>query len=87
MIHGMSLTFRRAQLADLGAEFAELAGDLAAAAQQLGRGAAQGGAVQIQRDAAHHAGDILLLEAGGSAVLAFGRAIVAGLDDAAVKMV
>lgn len=87
VIHGMALAFSSALVTRVGAELAESRGEFAAATQQFDGGAAQRGAVEIKGNAAHHAGDVLLLQARRGAVLTFGSAAVAGLDDAFVELV
>lgn len=72
----------RAFLACVRAEFAELRGSLAASGHEKGRGAAQLRAFKVQGDAPREHFHVLFFQAGIRTVLAFKRALVAGIDTA-----
>ena len=78
--HVVLAAFLRAGAADFGAEAAEFHGELRVGAQEHGGGAANGGAIAIERDATGHRLDVLFLEAGARAIGAFVGAVVTGFD-------
>lgn len=79
--------FLGAGIANLRAELAERAGELAAARHERNARATDLGAVDVQRDASSEALDVLLRQAGGGAVVAGDRAVVAGVDAALHRFV
>jgi len=80
MIHLVPLAFLRAGLADISAGLADQSRKLAAAGHVAGGEPADGGAVHVELDAAGHRLDVLLAKAGGGAMVAGDRAVVAGID-------
>lgn len=80
MSHRVLLTFVSARIADFGAQLAYGACHVAAARHIACRHAANACAVNIQGDAAGHRIDVLLLQAGNSAVVACRSTGVARID-------
>jgi hypothetical protein len=76
----MFAAFFGASQAHRGAELAQGLGEGAAARHIAGRQAADGGAIHVERDAAHQMGHVGFLQARRGALIASGCAGMAGLD-------
>lgn len=87
MVHPVLGAFLATGLADLGAQLAQLLGELAVARHVAGGQAADCCAVHVQRDTSRHHFDVLLLKAGGRTVVAGVCAAVAGFDASFVDLV
>lgn len=81
MLHGgVLLALLRAGLAHVGAGLTDRSGELAAAGHVARGKPADGRAIHVELDAARKHLDVLLPQAGGSAMVAGDRATVAGID-------
>jgi hypothetical protein len=76
-----------AGLADFGALAQQVLGVLRAAGQEAGGQGANVGAVAVEADAADHHFHVLLLQAGGGAVLTGGNAGIEGVEEGLVLLV
>jgi hypothetical protein len=80
MRHRVPGAFLSAFLANGRAQLAHVGRQLAASCHVANREPADCGAIDIELDAARHLGDVLLLQAGGGAVIASKGTVVAGVD-------
>jgi len=79
--------FIGAELADVGAESAELRGVIGIACHERGRQPAEIGTVAIQTNAAGKKGDIILAQTGRRALLACRGACAAGVDTGTIGFI
>jgi hypothetical protein len=87
MIHLVFAAFLAAGAAEVGADPAQFLGKLRPARHESRRHSTEDCALMIQIDAARHFFDVLFLQTGAGAMLAFHRASVAGLDTALIFLV
>jgi hypothetical protein len=80
VLHVVLAAFFATAVADFGAKAADLRGKFGIGAEEHGGGAANGGAIAIERDAAGHRLNVVFLKAGARAIGAFVCAVVTCFD-------